>query len=62
MHIFLKRSKLQRLEVSYKRWLRYAYTTAPVDKEESKRAYQIAERKLKEIQGLLQSEYITASA
>ena len=62
MNLFFKRNKLQRLEISYKRWMRYAYTTAQTDKEESKRAQEIAARKLKEIQGLLQSEYISASA
>ncbi|NQX77022.1 hypothetical protein [Gilvibacter sp.] len=58
----LKRSKLRRLEISYQRWMRYAYTTAVFDKEESKRALQNAERKLQEIQGLLNSEYVSASA
>ena len=62
MKNILKRSKLRRLEVSYTRWLRYAYTMSYTDKEESKRAQLIAQRKLKEIQGLLITEYLTVSA
>jgi hypothetical protein len=58
----LKKSKLRRLEISYQRWMRYAYTTAVFDKDESKRALQIADRKMQEIQLLLDSEYVSASA
>ena len=60
MKNILIRSKLHRLEISYKRWMRYAYTTAATDKEESKRAYSIAERKLGKLQEYLQSEYLSA--
>ena len=62
MLLSFKRSKLRRLEISYQRWMRYAYTTAVFDKQESKRALQIADRKLQEIQVLLNSEYTSASA
>lgn len=62
MKNILIRSKLHRLEISYKRWMRYSYTTSVFDKEESRRARHIADQKLKEIQGILQSEYLSASA
>lgn len=60
MKNIFKRNKLRRLEVSYQRWMRYAYTTAVFDKQESKRAQQVADRKLKEMHGLLQAEFMIA--